>query len=448
MSIGRFRVSSRARTPLLGFAIALGVLGAQLAMPGSARAGLSYAGMMHAVGSFGLHGPRGVAADDHGNVFVVDTGGNRVVEFDSAGDGVRSFGLGDNAHIGQDGHLYNPQQVVWSPINGHLYVTDAGANEVQEFTATGGFVRKWGSQGFGDGQFSLPVGITVDCAGNVYVTNAQNPWDVEEFSSTGTFVKRFGAGHAGVPTGIAVTSYSATGCTQPDAIVSDEYDGDLTMYDSSGNYLRTIGTFGHGHLQFDHPEELSARTDGAGTHVWIGDSGVPRAQEITTHNGGTTWAYTAQLTRGAEGHPFSDTTGVWVDTKGRILVANVETTEIDEFKNAAPALTFRQVHNTRKHVRSSKGLDFTVRYNQLSQSCRLVVSAKVTVPPHATHVFTVKKTVSVRDSTVDVTLPLSTQRRGWLRSAWAKGHKVAVAATAKGCTNNTVRVSEHVKFSI
>jgi hypothetical protein len=45
-------------------------------------------------------------------------------------------------------------------------------------------------------------------------------------------------------------------------------------------------------LQFDHPEELSARTDGNGTHVWVADSGTSRAEAITTHNSGTTWAYT------------------------------------------------------------------------------------------------------------------------------------------------------------
>ncbi len=440
----RFSIKKSVIPPLAAGLLLLG----QALVASPAHAGLSYTGMMHAVGSFGLHGPRGVAADDQGNVFVADTGGNRIVEFDSQGNGILAFGKGDNAHIGQAGHLYGPTQLAWSPINKHLYVTDSGGQEVQEFTTAGAFVRKWGSQGFEDGQFSLPAGITIDCAGNVYVTNAQNPWDIEEFTSTGTFVKRFGAGHAGVPTGIVVTSYSPSGCTQPDAIVSDEYDGVLTMYDSTGQYLRTIGTPGHGHLQFDHPEQLSARTDGSGTHVWVGDSGVPRAQEITTHNGGTTWAYTTQLTRGAQQHDFSDTAGVWVDTKGRVLAANVETTEIDEFKNAAPELTFRQVHNTRSHIRSTEGLDFTVLYNQLSQSCRVDVTAKVTVPPQAAHVFTVSKTVPVRDSIVDVTLPLSARQTAWLHSAWSEGHDVAITAKAAGCANNNVVVSKHLKFSV
>lgn len=446
MTTNAHLVRSARRTTALVLAFVLGVLVVQLVIPAAARAGLSYTGKMDTSAPYGLHGPRGVTADDKGNVFVVDTGGNRVVEFNSQGIGVRSIGQGDNTHIGQSGHLYGPDQLAWSPTNGDIYVADSGANQVQEFTTTGAFVRKWGSQGAENGQFSLPVGITVDCAGNVYVTNAQNPWDVEEFTSDGTFIKRFGAGHDGVPTGVVVTNYSASSCSPGDAIVSDEYDGVLTMYDSSGMYLRTIGTIGHGQLQFEQPEELSARTDGNGTHVWVADSGNSRAQEITTHNSGTTWAYTTQLTRGAEQHAFFDDPGVWVDTKGRVLVANAETTEIDEFKNAAPELTFRQVHNTRNHIRTTQGLDFTVLYNQLSQSCKVEVSADVTVP-HG-HEFTVSHKESVRDSTVDFTLALSDKQTKWLHSAWENGHDVGIVAKAAGCENNNVQVSKKLKFSV
>jgi DNA-binding beta-propeller fold protein YncE len=33
------------------------------------------------------------------------------------------------------------------------------------------FVKKWGSNGTGDGQFDGPFGIAIDSSGNVYVTD-------------------------------------------------------------------------------------------------------------------------------------------------------------------------------------------------------------------------------------------------------------------------------------
>ena len=438
----------RARVLLLAPGLALATLGFQLLVPTAASAGLSYVGTLHTVGSYGLHGPRAVTIDDSGNAFVADTGANRIVEFNAQGIGIRVFGQGDGTTRGQDGHLYGPDQLVWSSFNGDVYVADTSQPDIQEFTDTGVFVRKWGTAGQGDGQVSAPIGIAVDCAGNVYVGNAQSPYDVEVFDASGTYLRRFGAGHAGVVTGIAVTSYVNGSCVQPDVIVSDEHDGVLTRYDSSGNYLGTIGTNGNGPLQFSFPEQLAVHVDGSGTHIWVADSGNVRAEEITTHNQGSTWAYTTQLTRGAQQHQFSDPPGVAVDSKGRILVVNAETTEVDEFKNAAPALTFRQVHNTHSHIKSTKGLDFTIEYNQLSQSCRVTISAKVTVPPKAAHVFTVKKSDYVRDSIVDVTLPLSSRQTKWLRHAWSAGHKVSIASKAVGCSNNNVVVKKGLKFSV
>ena len=45
---------------------------------------------------------------------------------------------------------------------------------MQVFSPEGRILRKWGSEGFGDGQFESPFGIAVDASGNVYVADNQN----------------------------------------------------------------------------------------------------------------------------------------------------------------------------------------------------------------------------------------------------------------------------------
>jgi DNA-binding beta-propeller fold protein YncE len=56
----------------------------------------------------------------------------------------------------------------------HVYVSDSSNHRIQVFSkADGAFVRKWGSKGQGDGQFLFPRGLAVD-AGHVYVGDSAN----------------------------------------------------------------------------------------------------------------------------------------------------------------------------------------------------------------------------------------------------------------------------------
>ena len=52
---------------------------------------------------------------------------------------------------------------------GDVYVSDYANDRVQEFSSTGAFLRQFGSEGTGNGQFIEPTGIAVDSSGNVWV---------------------------------------------------------------------------------------------------------------------------------------------------------------------------------------------------------------------------------------------------------------------------------------
>jgi hypothetical protein len=96
---------------------------------------------------------------------------------------------------------------------GHFYVADAGNRRIDEFTPWGVFVRAWGwgvkngaaelqtcttltgcqagSGGSGSGQFSIPTGVAVDSAGDVYVLDLANH-RIEKFDSEGNFLLSWG----------------------------------------------------------------------------------------------------------------------------------------------------------------------------------------------------------------------------------------------------------------
>ena len=131
-------------------------------------------------------GPVGIAVDGNGHVFTSDNGsssGERIVEFSATGDFIRSWGtLGSG-----DGELNTPSFLALDG-RGSLYVAETGNNRISVFDSTGIFVTKFGTQGSGLGQLRFPTGVWVDASFNVYVADWGNS-RVEVFSPAVTAVE-------------------------------------------------------------------------------------------------------------------------------------------------------------------------------------------------------------------------------------------------------------------
>ncbi|MEO8356817.1 MAG: flippase activity-associated protein Agl23 [Chloroflexota bacterium] len=166
-------------------------------------------------------GPRGIAVDSQGRVYVADTGNKRIAIFDSDGNYITEFGSAGfdpgqfdepvgvavsndgmvyvtdtwNQRIqsfipSEDGTIYLPatqwdvnawfgQSLDNKPFiavdaNNHVFITDPEGYRIIEFTSDGQFVRTWGDFGTGVDEIGLAAGVTVDPLGNVWVTDAGN----------------------------------------------------------------------------------------------------------------------------------------------------------------------------------------------------------------------------------------------------------------------------------
>ena len=158
-------------------------------------------------GSFGttastLNSPEGIAFDSAGNLWVADSGNNRILEFTannlitgaSATNviGQTSFNLGSSGTTANT--LHYPEGIAFGSA-GNLWVADLGNNRVLEFSAgnliTGASATNViGQTSFTSGSFGTtantlnsPVGIAFDSAGNLWVADVENN-RVIEFTNT------------------------------------------------------------------------------------------------------------------------------------------------------------------------------------------------------------------------------------------------------------------------
>jgi DNA-binding beta-propeller fold protein YncE len=127
---------------------------------------------------FGGAGPVGIAVDPTGKfVYVTDPSNNRLKKFSSSGQLLSVLGCPNAFNQACNpssvpGQFNNPLGVAVD-ASGNLYVADSGNNRIQRFD-TAGNVTAWGSYGSGPGQFDYPEGVDVDSSGSVYVTDLQN----------------------------------------------------------------------------------------------------------------------------------------------------------------------------------------------------------------------------------------------------------------------------------
>jgi DNA-binding beta-propeller fold protein YncE len=116
--------------------------------------------------------PNGVAVDEAGNIFVVDTGRQRVVVYGADGNPVRVINGTPTGH-GINSVLINPRGI-GVDRSGNIYVVSNMSHTVFVFDREGKQIHSFGGQGDGSHQFLFPNGLHVDNGGRIFVTDTAN----------------------------------------------------------------------------------------------------------------------------------------------------------------------------------------------------------------------------------------------------------------------------------
>ncbi len=127
---------------------------------------------------------RGVAVDQQdGTVYVVDMGNHRIQKFDTStnvlpqlvtkwGGGIGP-GHASSAQAQEPGQFRSPWGIAVDGA-GDVYVSDTGNQRIQKFDRDGSFITQWGGFGNAEGQFNFPYGLEVDQKGHVFSVDSGN----------------------------------------------------------------------------------------------------------------------------------------------------------------------------------------------------------------------------------------------------------------------------------
>jgi RHS repeat-associated protein len=315
--------------------------------------------------------PRAVAVSSTGVVWVAE--GNEVTEYHYIKSDRRYYAEGAIGGKGSgETEMLEPQGVAIG-AEGDIYVSDTGNDRIDEYSVKGEeaakHVRNFGKEGTANGDLKTPYGIATDSSGDVWVADTANN-RIEEFSPTGTFIQVFGKEGTGegklkAPKGLSIDSSA-------DAWVADSANSNVQEWTAHGSGYGSGTLTAHDSQTIYYTAGANAKVTACGEHPQWAD--LPcQTQPAAQPEGSlpalpvTTYTYNywdePQITTSTSGSATRTTTDEY-DATGRLKTSHTTSS----VGTALPTVTYK--YNEEQGAlqeQSSEGHTITSDYNTLGQ---------------------------------------------------------------------------------
>ena len=258
-----------------------------------------------------LADPFGIAVAEDGNVYVADAGESNNIRKITP-EGVSTLAGGSEGFAdgtGRDASFNTPSGLAID-ADGNLYVADTGNNRIRKVTPQGvvSTIAGDGTAGYVDGaaaqaRFNGPIGVAVDKQGNVYVADTYND-RLRKISADGQVTTLASSEVFDTPCGVAVAQ-----------------DGSVFVADTGNNQLRKITTDGNVTTLAINDTDLSRPVGLAITHdnfLYVTELGQSRVIQVTPDNASYTIA--AEFNQPSAVAIHSNSTELYVSDSGNYLV--------------------------------------------------------------------------------------------------------------------------------
>ena len=278
----------------------------------------------------GMIGPRGIALDADGAIYVADTDRNRIAVFSPDGEFLR--GLGDPATAPAGASLRQPWGLDIGP-DGLVYVADTWNNRVAVLTREGDLVRAWGHEGVPASDPSPeamwgPRELKIGPDGLVYVADTGGK-RIRVYTPEGEWVRDIGSGGSGLgqvdePVGLAFNPVSR------ELYVAEAWNKRIQVFDLTGVPLRVfdVNMWFRNRQSYNRPY-LAFSPDG--TLLYVVD--MDDRHRIVAYNLAGQPAFSFNQADDLEAGTFGvrSPAGLAVDGDGRLYVVDAEQAKVYVF---------------------------------------------------------------------------------------------------------------------
>ncbi len=204
--------------------------------------------------------PRGIAANEKGEVYIADTGNHRLVKLFNPGHSLkfdRSTGK-----LGTAPGCFKEPSDVAVDSQGRVFVTDSGNHRIQIFSSELEWSNSWGKYGQSPGQLHYPTAIAV--------VDKKEQWNyyheelvviidlkssrIQLFTPEGKFIRAVTAAQFGYPR--AQLAYLAMDYYN-NIYATDTRNHCIHKFDHRLNYLTSYGSYGSDDRQFIEPRGIT-----------------------------------------------------------------------------------------------------------------------------------------------------------------------------------------------